>query len=429
MGLLRNALHRPERRDSFGTASALIPLPSDGYRSYAGPLVTDDTALAHIDVFKCRSLLCDAVAMLPMRAYRTRAWQDGNGAARTYAEKVPAQPLLMSDPMPGDLGGQFTLKHRVMDSLLADGNAYLEVAAVDQLGYPTVVMPIHPTKVRQVCLDSRGRTVYEMHDGGTLGAVRDGGTMVHILGYARAGALTGVGVLEAGRQGIALGMAAETFGARWFGDGAHPSGYLKSEGLVSEDDAKSLKRRWAQTYGGLSREPAVLYGGMEWHPISISPEESQFIETRKFQSGQIAALHRVPPHLVGDVDKTTSWGSGIEEMGLGFVTYSLGAWLARIDTAFTYLLPRGQFARNNVNALLKGRIQDRYAAYAIGRQWGFLSVNDIRENEDLPPIPDGDTYLQPLNMVDAAEAMNVLTPPEPPAAAELSTPPDDGAEE
>jgi len=419
VGVLRNLANRTERRD-FGAQAAQIPGPLDGYRSFAGPLVTPDTALAHIDVFKCRSLIADSIAMLPFRAMKMQAWTDETGQVRSYASKTPTQPILLTDPMPGDMASEFSFKHRIVDSLLGDGNAYIEIAAKGPDGWPTALYPIHPSRVRDVKLDSRGRTVFEMHDGAVMGSVRDGGTMVHLTGYTQAGTLRGVSPILAGKQGIALNMAAEEFGARFFGDGAHPSGYLKVAGDIGADDAKALKRQWVQTYGGLSREPAVLYGGLEWAPISITPEESQFIETRRFQSGQIAALYRVPPHMVGDVDKTTSWGTGIEEMGLGFVTYTLGAWLARIEQALSFLLPRGQFVKANVGALLRGRVLDSYQAFSIGKQWGWLSTNDIREMLDLTPIPGGDTYLQPLNMIDAAAALEAQLQPA------SSSPPSDG---
>lgn len=423
MGLLR-ALRggQLEQRDGFGELAARIPMPMEAARSLAGPLVNDGTSLLHIDVYKCRSLIADSVAMLPLHAYRTRAYTDtASGAVRTFKEKVPTQPQILVDPCPNDLTPTWNLKHVIMDSLLGDGNAYLEICAVDQLGYPTVVCPIDPIKVRDIYLDEAGHICYEMHDGCVLGNVRSGGTMIHIRGYTRAGTLKGLSPIMAGKQGIALSMAAEEFGSRFFGDGANPSGYLKTEGVIDEDQAKALKRKWLQTYGGLNREPAVLYGGMEWHPISISPEESQFIETRKFQSGQIAALFRIPPHLVGDIDKTTSWGSGIEEMGQGFVTFTLGAWLARIEQAFSFLLPRGQVAKFETDELLRGKALDQAEMLTKYKQWGILSTNDIRHKLHEPPIPDGDIYLQPLNMVDAAKAMDVLAPEPPPAPAPQMT--------
>lgn len=412
MGLIRSFM---ERRDAseFGLATARIPGPLQNAFSFAGPVVTDDTALAHIDVFKCRSLISDVVAMLPLRAHRMTAYSTLTGV-RTFPTKVTTQPLLLTDPMPGDLAGEFHIKHRIMDSLLSDGNAYLEVAAKDANEVPTVLMPVHPSKIRQVTHDKAGAIVFDMYDGGRLGSVRDGGTMIHIVGYSRPGYLTGTSPILAGKQGIALSMAAEEYGARFFGDGANPSGYLHTDAEMAPADAKQLKRDWLQTFGGLSREPAVLYGGLKWDTVSISPEESQFIETRKLQSNQIASLYRIPPHLIGDTDRSTSWGTGVEEMGLGFITYCLGPWLTRIEQAISFLLPGGQFARFDVQPLLRGRIKDQLEALTIGKQWGVFSTNDIREILGYPPVDGGDVYWQPLNMVDAAKAMDVLAPAPPP---------------
>lgn len=408
MGVLRRLLGGQEVRSGFGAATAQIPAPGEGWRSNAGPIVTDDTSLAHVDVWKCRSLIADAVAMLPLRAYRTEARTDPTGHVHTFSVRVPNQPLILTDPMPGDLAPEYSLKHRMMDSLLGDGNFYGEIAAVAG-GLPTVLMPIDPAKIRDIRL-RRGAIEYEMHDGGVMGSVRHGGTMVHIPGYVRSGSLRGMSPILAGRQAIALGVAAEEFGARWFGDGAHPSGYLSTPSDIDPDDARALKRGWVQTYGGLSREPAVLYGGLQWTAISISPEESQFIETRKFQAGQIAGLYRVPPHLVGDTDKATSWGTGIEEMGLGFVTYTLGPWMSRIEQAMSFLLPAGTHAKFNAGALLRGRIKDQYEAFAIGVTNGWLSPNDVREMIDRPPIEGGDEFYRPLNLTEVAASEAATDP-------------------
>ena len=165
---------------------------------------------------------------------------------------------------------------------------------------------------------------------------------------------------------------------------------------------------WMKAHHGRSRVPAVLDNGLKWNQITVNPEESQFIETRRLQGAQIAGLYRVPPHMVSDTDRGTSWGTGIEEQGIGFVVYTLGPWISRFESAISSLLPRGQYVKFNMNQLLRGRQKDRFASYAIGRQWGWLSVNDIRQLEDLPPVEGGDTYLQPLNMIDAAQALDVL---------------------
>ncbi len=410
MGMLAEALGY-EQRSNFGAELAEIPGPLNGYRSAAGPVVTEDSALAHIDVYKNVSLICDSIAMLPLREFQKIATRGDDGEVTVHGRKSARQPLLFTDPMPGDVVSEFSFKHRVMSSLLLDGNTYNEAAAVDAQGFPSVLMPIHPTKVRDVRLNSAGLVEYVMHDGGIMGSVRDGGTMVHWPGFIQPGKLRGISPIRAGMQGIALSMAAEEFGARWFRDGGHPQGYLKDARPRSEidvDEAKDTKRKWVATYTGLSREPAYLYGDLDWHQIQVNPEESQFIETRQLQAGQLASLFRNPPHLVGEMTKNTAWGSGLEELGIGYVVFTLGPWLTRFEQAMTLLRPRGRYAKLNVQALLRGKTADRFAAYAVARQWGWMSTNDIRELEDLPPIEGGDIYLQPLNMVEASEALALL---------------------
>ena len=412
MGLARRALDlATERRSTnpaFGVEAARIPLPASGWSSYAGPVVTEETSLAHIDVWRCVSLIADAIAQLTMQSMRQVAWRDAQGQTRMYLQKVPTQPALLVDPIPDHLNSSYAFKHMAMTSLLTNGNTYNEIAAVDANGWPSVMTPIDPAKVRRV-RSEHGMVVYDMIDGGTMGSFRNGGTMAHWPGFLKAGQLQGISPIAAGMQGIALGMAAERFGVRWFGDGANPSGILKHpDPNLKPEEAERIKKGWARTFASLNREPAIIYGGMEWQQLTISPEESQFILTRQMQGGQIASLYRIPPHLVGDVEKSTSWGTGIEEQGIGFLTFTLGPWVERFEQAMSFLLPRGQLARFRVAELMKGRQAERYASYAIGRQWGWLSVNDIREQEDLPPVPDGDVYLSPMNMVDAAHALDLL---------------------
>jgi len=410
MGLARQLIDRRtgagmEARGGFGSEMAKVPGPTEGLRPRAGQIVTPDTAIRHIDLFAPVSLIADAIAMLPCRAHRQEAQTAPDGSIRLVRRKLARQPLLLTDPMPGELMPEFSLKHRMMDSLLLTGNSYSEINAVDLAGFPSVLTPIHPTKVRDVRLNSAGMVEYVMHDGGILGSFRNGGTMVHVPGYIQAGSLKGLSPIDAGRQGISLGMAAETYGAGWFGEGAHPMGYLKNPNEVDKREADAAKRKWVSTYGGLSREPAYLYGGLEWVQVQVDPDTSQFIETRGLQARQIAKLYRVAPHMVGEISKATSWGTGLEEQNLGFVVFTLGPWITRVEQVLTWLLPRGQYVKANVGGLLRGRTKDRYAAYSAARQWGWMSVNEIRELEDMAPIEGGDIYLEPLNMQDAAAAL------------------------
>jgi HK97 family phage portal protein len=141
----------------------------------------------------------------------------------------------------------------------------------------------------------------------------------------------------------------------------------------------------------------VLSGGFKWKPITITPEESQFLETRKFQVTEIARLFGVPPHMIGDLERSTSWGTGIEQQSIGFVTYTLRPWLTRIESALSKQLPGGQFVKFNVDGLLRGDSKSRHESYRLGLDGGYYSPNEVRAWEDLAPIENGDSYRQPLN--------------------------------
>lgn len=385
-----------ERRAYSGVLTDPSKIPSNGDLggTVSGPAVNVRTSLRHIDVYACESLIADAIAMLPVDVFRKA------GPARTPV----ASPLA---ERPNAEMSRFDFWQRAVTSVLGSGDSFNVVSARDRSGYASQLTPVHPDDVRKVDRDPVTKIVRYHLRGGDIVPKFD---MMHVPGFILPGELRGMSVLEAGRQGIGLSMAAEEFGARWFGDGATPSSILESDQPYNEDAAKAAQQAWMKAHGDRHRKPAVLFGGLSWKQIQITPEESQFLETRQFQTSQIARLFRVPPHMIGSIEKSTSWGSGIEEQGIGFVVYTLGPWLARFEQALTALLPSDHFARFNVSALLRGNAKDRYLAYAIGRQWGWFCVDDIRALEDLPPLPDGagQTYLQPLNMIDAKEALEVL---------------------
>jgi HK97 family phage portal protein len=212
--------------------------------------------------------------------------------------------------------------------------------------------------------------------------------------------MMGLSPIEQARQGIGLSLAAERYGARFFGDSANPSAVLETDANLTDDAARRTVESWVSSHGG-RRHPALMSGGLKYRPISITPEESQFLETRGYQRGEIAMLYGIPPHMIGDTEKSTSWGSGIEQQSIGFVQFTLLAWLRPIEAAYSkYLLPRGQSMRFNVSGLLRGDTAQRYTAYTQARNAGWLNVDEIRALEDLEPVPNGAgaSYIQPLNM-------------------------------
>jgi HK97 family phage portal protein len=173
---------------------------------------------------------------------------------------------------------------------------------------------------------------------------------------------------------------------------------LETDSELTEDQVLLTQKSWISSHGG-RRRPAVLSGGFKWKPITITPEESQFLETRRMQVSEIARLFGIPPHMIGDVEKSTSWGTGIEQQSIGFVTYTLRPWLTRIESALSRQLPGQQFVRFNVDGLLRGDTKSRYESYRMGIDGGWLNPDEVRALEDRPPIPDGtgQKFRQPMN--------------------------------
>jgi HK97 family phage portal protein len=212
------------------------------------------------------------------------------------------------------------------------------------------------------------------------------------------------------KNAIGLAIAAEEYGSKFYANGAAPSGVLEHPGVL-KDPAK-LRDSWTQTFGGSSNsnKVAVLEEGVKYTPISIAPNEAQFLETRKFQINEIARIFRVPPHMVGDLEKSSF--SNIEQQSLEFVKYTLEPWLVRWEQSMERVLisPNEKsrcFIKFNVDGLLRGDYQSRMEGYATARQNGWMSANDIRELENLDRIPaedGGDLYLINGNMTKLADA-------------------------
>ena len=212
------------------------------------------------------------------------------------------------------------------------------------------------------------------------------------------------------KNAVGMTLATEEYGASFFANGANPGGVLEHPGILK--DPSKVRESWNQVYQGTnnSHKVAVLEEGMSYKTIGIPPNEAQFLETRKFQINEIARLYRIPPHMVGDLEKSSF--SNIEQQSLEFVKYTLDPWVVRFEQAFqkALLLPdekKNYFIKFNVDGLLRGDYQSRMNGYAIGRQNGWLSTNDIRRLEDMNPLSKeegGDLYLVNGNMTKLEDA-------------------------
>lgn len=358
----------------YRASDRAIPSNGEAGFSHTGEPINDDTALNVVSYYAAVRLLADTIASLPWHEYRKR-----NGVR----ELSDPQPQIITDPYIGETGDDtaFDWKHSVMVSLAMRGNFYGLITRRDRLEFATEIMPLHPDWVHKRYDRRRGRVVVTVQ-----GEEVPAADVFHIKGFTPPGALEGLSPIGLARHSIGLGLAAQRFGGQWFRDGAAPSGQIITDQPMDPDQVKQAQQQWIATHGG-RRLPAVMSGGLRYEPISITPEDSQFLQTRQFTVTEMAMLVGVPPYLLGDVEKSTSFGRGIEQQSIGFVTYNLRSWLTRVEARVTRERPRGRFVRFTVEGLLRGDTLSRYQAHKIAIEAGFKNRNEVRGHEDLPPIP------------------------------------------
>lgn len=380
--LVGNSLEKPE-----------VPISSDqvvelfgGERSAAGVSVTEAKALGIPAVWRAVALIAGTAASLPLHAYRS------DGALRTRVESGNAAVLLES---PQDDLTQYEWVELVFTHLLLWGNAYLwKVPRAGGQGVQQLLL-IHPSRVRPA-RTSFGVKVYEV-DGKEGFTDRE---ILHIPGLGYDG-VVGLSPIRAARQSMALALAAEEFGAKLFANGSLSTGILTTDSRLSPQQADALHARWKQKRSGLDKsgETIVLDGGMKYSQLTIPPEDAQFLQTRSFQISEIARMFGVPPHMLMDTEKSTSWGTGIEQQGIGFLMFTLRPWLTRLEQRLTRILkPEAVYARFTVEGLMRADSAGRSAFYREMWSLGVLSTNEIRALEEQPAVPGGDVRYRPLNM-------------------------------
>lgn len=391
-----------ERRGPTGPWGDTTPPPPGGGGLF-GP-TNEQTALQILTVLACVGVLADAVATLPLYAY-----QRGPGSRRP----VDPPPPLIAQPFV-----EITLQDwltQLMVSLALRGNGYGLVIQRDDMGFPVQVAPVHPDAVGVKRDQRSGHRVYRVN-----GEVKDTADVLHVPAIMLPGALVGLNPIECARITFGLARASEAFAASFFGNSANPSGVIQVPGSLNPTETFEMAKAWIAAHQGSQNAnlPAVLTGGAEFKPISITPDDAQFIETRNLSRLEIAMMFRVPPHMLGDVDRTTSWGAGIEQQEIGFVTNTLRPWLNRIESHLSTLLPGNMFCKFNLSGRLRGDTLQRFQAHTLARFGGWENVDEIREKEDMAPLPDGlgEQYLQPLNYAPAGAAPPGQAPPGGPAA-------------
>lgn len=403
MNVLKSIFHSRDKPKNSTSGAA--------YRFYmgtstSGKRVNERSAMQMTAVYSCVRILSEAVAGLPLHLYR---YTD------TGTEKATDSPLyflLHDEPNPEMTS--FVFRETLMTHLLLWGNAYAQIIRNGK-GEVVALYPLMPDRMT-VDRNKNGRLYYEYTVSSDDAPINKQSTVrlepcdvLHIPGLGFDG-LVGYSPIAMAKNAIGLAISAEEFGSKFYANGATPSGILEFPGTVKEPE--KIRESWNKGFAGSSNshKVAVLEEGMKYTPISISPNEAQFLETRKFQINEIARIFRVPPHMVGDLEKSSF--SNIEQQSLEFVKYTLEPWLVRWEQSMTRsLIPQNDkskyFIKFNVDGLLRGDYQSRMSGYATARQNGWMSANDIRELENLDRIPPelgGDLYLINGNMTKLEDA-------------------------
>ena len=375
--------------------------------STAGKNVSERSAMQMTAVYACVRVLSEAVAGLPLHLYRYT-----DKGSKEKAVDHPLYFLLHNEP--NNEMCSFVFRETMMTHLLLWGNAYAQIIRNGK-GEVMAIYPLMPNRMT-VDRNERGELYYKYQlsrdDAQTMkgsSVILKPSEILHIPGLGFDG-LVGYSPIAMAKNSIGISIACEEYGAKFFANGATPGGVLEHPGTLK--NPARVRDSWNAAFGGSdnSHKICVLEEGLKYSPISISPEQAQFLETRKFQLNEIARIFRVPPHMIGDLERATF--SNIEHLSLEFVKYSLDPWLVRWEQSMERVLfnedeKKKYFIKFNVDGLLRGDYQSRMSGYSVGIQNGFLSPNDVRELENMDLIPEelgGNRYLCNGNMIDIGSA-------------------------
>lgn len=351
------------------------------------------SAMKYSAVFACNRVLSETLASMPAMEYRKKP--DGT---REHTTETAAYDILHNQP--NDEMAPFSFKESLMGAINLGGNAVCQ-RLLNPSGELRGLYPLQDVKISRdngvlqyaVLSDSK-RPVLSRKD------------VFHIPGISLDGVI-GMSPISYVAEAIKLGLSYERFGVEFYKNGAHSSGAFSVPGELKEEAYNRLKKSLAENYTGLRNtgKPLLLEGGLTYQPFTINPVDAQLIENKRFQIEDICRIYRVPLHLVQDLTRSTN--NNIEHQSLEFIMYTMlphfKRWEENINMQLLSPSERraGYYIEFNVAGLLRGDMKSRSEAYAIARQWGWMSVNDIRRLENMPPITNGDIYLTPLNMYEA----------------------------
>jgi HK97 family phage portal protein len=363
----------------------------------SGISVGQETALTYSAFYAAVRVLAESVASLPLKVYQRL--ERGKEVARAHS----LYPILHDAP--NETMSAFMFFETLQGHVLTWGNAFAEIQFNGQ-GRVEALWPLRPDRMRLEMLD-RNQLRYIYTDGEGRESFFDPSAILHVRGLGFDG-LSGYSPVRLARESIALGLATERHGATFFGNGSRPGGVLKHPGQLDEQSRRNLVNSWERAHGGVNRahRVALLEDGISWQQIGIPNEDAQFLETRKFQVEDIARIFRIPPHLLGHLDKATF--SNIEQQSLDFVMHSLRPWLIRWEQECNTKLLAGTdfFCEFSIDGLLRGDMMARAQYYSTLIAARVISPNEAREKENLNPVEGGDVYENPNTTPGGAGAVS-----------------------
>ena len=361
--------------------------------SLGSTAVTERSAMGVSAVYACVALIGGAIASLPLPIYRRT---DGGRERANH----PVWWLLNEQPHP-DMSAAAFWEYLLTANLLY-GDAFAEIVRTSpNTNAVRWLRPLHPRCVQVDCLEKDNGLVYTVTDPDGDEPTRTilGADMLHIPGVGFNGKRSLSPVRHAARNAVGIALAADEWSAGFFQNGARPDFALTTDGTLKPEQIDSLRDQWANRHAGAANrgKPVVMQGGLNVQPLTVPAEDAQLIETRRMQVEDIARIYGVPPHMIGHTTASTSWGSGIEQQAIGFVRFTLQRHLARIEQEINRKFwPRSlqYFAEFNVSGLERGDYKTRNEGYrvALGRagEPGWMTINEVRRMENLPPLPEGD---------------------------------------
>lgn len=404
--LREQQINNASRSSSYSPGDpVLAEMLGGGLRTASGQHVTSDTALRLGAVYACVRRLAEGVAMLPLDLYRRL---DGN--KKEKAKDLQLYRLLHEQPNRFQTSMEFR-ESCMADLLIDNGNAYA-FKNITRSGYIEELIPLS-AKAMQPFWTNRRRGImayrYTNPENGGQEILLPS-EVLHIRGMSVNGGLSGLNPIEYHRETIGLGMAAQDYGARFYGNGGSPSGVLEHPTHFKDaEKRKQFRESFVEQITGHNRHmPVVLEQGVKFTQLGLNQKDAQYIEGRKFSVTDIARIFLLPPHMIGDLERATF--NNITQMSLEYVIYSLMPWFRRWefsvhrDLFLTEKEKAELYIKFNADSLLRGDIETRYKAYRMGILDGHLTRNEVRELEDRDPGPEElDEYLQPSNMAEAGE--------------------------